>query len=700
MKIRSIKTRLALFVGIIILITISVVTFYSTIKMRNDAIKNATKQMITVSEVGAASIKSIVDKELARMEVHAINLDFIKKTEGFDRNKISIIYKGILERDENVIGYTVCYEPNKFDGKDNEYIGYPGYYSDGRFCVYWYREEGKIIKDDITSSFEEELKESGSEWWEVPKKTLKNYVFMDLFNIKGKSTLMLSALIPVIENGEFIGVICKDFISAFVQFEADKAKNSIFNGQCEVSIFDPKGNIAANTKDATSLGKSVNEVLPAEASEILQLLTNGKKQTYNKDEYFVSNLPIQFDGTDSNWLFTVRVPKSVITAEADSLMSVLLLFGIISLLVSIVLVILIVTSILKPLSQLIENSNKMRDGDLEVDFTTARNDEIGQLADSFETMNKKLKEIMRNIISGSNNFIISSKELSKTAQSISEGASEQASSVEEVSATIEEFTSNLEQNDFNASQAEKISIEAQNGILDVNKRTKKAVEANKQIATKIGIINDIAFQTNILALNAAVEAARAGDQGKGFGVVAAEVRKLAERSKLAADEIVSIANNSLILTEEASKKLEEMLPEIEKTTKLVKEIAQSNNEQSNGAQQVNHAIQQLNNVSQQNAAASEELATSAEEMNTQAEQIKSLISYFKLKQTEQKFEISNNFDYYKNDENVNNDINDENKINQTLIIKESRTKPEVYKTKGINLDLEKSDFDDQEFEKF
>lgn len=213
---------------------------------------------------------------------------------------------------------------------------------------------------------------------------------------------------------------------------------------------------------------------------------------------------------------------------------------------------------------------------------------------------------------------------------MSQGANEQASSVEEVSSTMEEITSNIEQNSSNSAQTEKISITARDGMLQVKEQTARAVEANREIYEKIKVINDIAFQTNILALNAAVEAARAGEHGKGFAVVAAEVRKLAENSKASAEEIIGLAENSFEITQQAGAKLEEMLPEIEKTTQLVQEISAAGIEMSNGSNQVNSAIQQLNEVTQQTAAASEELATGAEQLAGQADQLISTISFFNI----------------------------------------------------------------------
>ncbi len=167
-------------------------------------------------------------------------------------------------------------------------------------------------------------------------------------------------------------------------------------------------------------------------------------------------------------------------------------------------------------------------------------------------------------------------------------------------------------------------------MLDVKEKSEKATNANLLINDKIVIISDIALQTNILALNAAVEAARAGEHGKGFAVVADEVRKLAERSKLAAEEIVALSVNAKDLSDKASYSLSAIVPDIEKTVSLIKNITHASIEQSSGLRQVNSATQQLNQIAQQNAATSEELANTAEEMELQAEKLTKSVFYFKL----------------------------------------------------------------------
>jgi len=274
----------------------------------------------------------------------------------------------------------------------------------------------------------------------------------------------------------------------------------------------------------------------------------------------------------------------------------------------------------KPLEESISQIEKISNGDLSIEVKKSESkNELGILNNSVLTLVENLNGIIENVSLNAENLLAASQQLSSSSEVMSQGASEQASSIEEVSSTIEEITANIQQNADNSRQTEQISLNANDGITKVNEASQKSLASIKDIADKINIINEIARQTNILALNAAVEAARAGEHGKGFAVVAAEVRKLAERSQNSADEIVTLASDSVRLTEGAGTLTANILPEIEKTARLVQEISASSLEQNNGANQVNNAIQQLSGVTQQNAASSEELSTSAEELATQAE---------------------------------------------------------------------------------
>lgn len=311
------------------------------------------------------------------------------------------------------------------------------------------------------------------------------------------------------------------------------------------------------------------------------------------------------------------------------LIVVMIILGV---LVALLLSIMVTRNIMKDVggepAEVAKIANEVANGNLTIKIQNTEN--LTGIFAAIAVMTEKLKEIISHVVSGANNIASATEQMSSTSQELSQGASEQASSVEEISSSMEEMSSNIQQNTDNAQQTDKIATVATTSISKVSKASEESMESIKNIADKIGIINDIAFQTNILALNAAVEAARAGEHGKGFAVVAAEVRKLAERSKVAADEINVLAKNSVLVTEESTQLLTQIIPEIEKTAKLVQEIAAASLEQTSGTDQINNAIQQLNQVTQQNAAASEELATSAEEMASQAEQLQEIISYFKV----------------------------------------------------------------------
>lgn len=299
-------------------------------------------------------------------------------------------------------------------------------------------------------------------------------------------------------------------------------------------------------------------------------------------------------------------------------------------LIAILLGVLLAKSITRPVLKGVSLAQSLSSGDLNQSIDVNQADEVGALAAALKQMNEKLREVVGDVQSATDNMASGSEELSSAAEGLSQGATEQAASIEEVSSSMEQMTSNIRQNADNAQTTEGMAAKAAKDAEQGGRAVTETVGSMKLIAEKISIIEEIARQTNLLALNAAIEAARAGEHGKGFAVVAAEVRKLAERSGEAASEISDLSASSVEVAEQAGKMIGEIVPDIQKTAELVQEIAAASNEQNSGAEQINKAIQQLDQVVQQNASASEQMASTSNELAGQGQQLQQTMSFFRL----------------------------------------------------------------------
>jgi methyl-accepting chemotaxis protein len=297
---------------------------------------------------------------------------------------------------------------------------------------------------------------------------------------------------------------------------------------------------------------------------------------------------------------------------------------------AIILAWLLAHAITRPVAQAVKAAESLAEGDLSINLSSDSKDETGQLLTAMQAMVARLSHIITEVRGAADHLTSASSQISATSQSLSQASSEQAASVEQTSASMEQMNASVCQNTENAKITDGMATKAAKEAGEGGVAVKQTVGAMKQIADKIGIIDDIAYQTNMLALNAAIEAARAGEHGKGFAVVAAEVRKLAERSQVAAQEIGNLAAGSVQMAEKAGQLLDEIVPSIQKTSDLVQEIAAGSKEQSTGISQITTALSQLSQITQQNASASEQLAATAEEMNGQSEQLQQTMAFFKL----------------------------------------------------------------------
>jgi methyl-accepting chemotaxis protein len=328
--------------------------------------------------------------------------------------------------------------------------------------------------------------------------------------------------------------------------------------------------------------------------------------------------------------------------KSSRLFMIILVIG--SALSGLALGILITRSITRPLNSAVTVAQTVASGDLTSQITVNSKDETGMLLLALKEMNASLVKIVGEVRGGTDTIASASSQIASGNLDLSSRTEEQASSLEETASSMEELTSTVKQNADNARQANQLAVSAsevaEKGgtvVSQVVETMNSITESSKKIVDIIGVIDGIAFQTNILALNAAVEAARAGEQGRGFAVVASEVRNLAQRSAAAAKEIKSLIDSSVDkvdagskLVNEAGTTMGDIVDSVKRVTDIMSEITAASQEQTAGIEQINQAITQMDEVTQQNAALVEEAAAASQSLQDQASKLTDVVSVFKL----------------------------------------------------------------------
>ncbi|RLD74601.1 MAG: hypothetical protein DRJ10_16735 [Bacteroidetes bacterium] len=445
--------------------------------------------------------------------------------------------------------------------------------------------------------------------------------------------LMVTVITSLVQDGKYLGQTGIDLALENIQ----QMVQSINPFELSVAYLVASNNKIVAHTDNSLFNKDLFEINKGYESEFENALNQIKSNTaFNfelekgNEEFYISVLPIKVGEDGKHWALITETPLNVLIEKSNRLFRSTIIAGLIGLISLALIIYFLIDSITKRLLVAVKFAQKVSDGDLSSHIEFHDKDEIGQLAKSMNQMANKLKKMIKKITISSENMNTASSFISEYSSELSQGASGQAASAEEVMASIEEMGSNIHSNSENAQQTEKISNQTLIGVKNGSKSANQTLKSISEITEKISIINEISRQTNILSINAAIEAARAGQYGKGFGVVASEVKKLAERSQEAALSINELSVKGVDISALAEKELSTLVPEVEKTATLISEITNASREQSNGVDQIQSAVQSLTDVAQKNAAFSVELDDKAKILSKEADHLKAVINFFKI----------------------------------------------------------------------
>ncbi|MBN2758627.1 MAG: methyl-accepting chemotaxis protein [Bacteroidales bacterium] len=622
----SIKVKILLFVFSFTTLFFGLIIFFLSFNVKNNSIKDSKEIINTETKRYANLTQNIFDNAFSSAETYT---DAFLESRKLPQNVRDTLNKNILlrvlNRNPDYLSVALHYE---ISALDPNYKKKNGRVRNIAFKLNNESHFSQNIADtnnlDLTGLYYE-AREIAVNMVSVP--------YYDTHTPELAGILMVTIITALVEDGKYIGQTGIDLTLKKVQQMIQTIKPS----ESSIAYLVASNNSIVAHSDTSLFNKDFIEINKNYEKEFQYAIKKVKEnKSYNfeinkaGDELYVSFFPIKAGNDDRYWALVTETPISVFTQKSNRLFYITIFGGIIGILLFSLAIYFAINGITKKLILAINFAQEISDGNLSSRIDITSKDEIGQLAKSMNHMANKLKKMIQKINSSSDNMNNASSQISEYSAELSQLASGQAASAEEVMASIEEISANIHSNSENASQTEKISEHTLFGIKTGSESATETLEAIKEITNKISIINEISKQTNILSLNAAVEAARAGQYGKGFGVVANEVKKLAERSQEAANQINELSEKGINISSLAEKELSILIPDVEKTALLIREISTASNEQGNGIDQIGSAVQILTDIAQKNAAFSVNLDEKAKLLNKEAELLKTVIKFFKI----------------------------------------------------------------------
>lgn len=638
LKIKAL-TLTAVIVLMAFTLTIGLLTYQAT-TMQKEMVLQYTGQL---AKTQASQAAAHIEVALNAADTLSNTLSGIKSVNLTSRTAADALLKSVLEGNPSFLGVWTCWEPNAFDGKDAEYADKPGPDATGRFIPYWNRGAGSTAVEALVDYD----KPGAGDYYLLAKQSGETTLIEPyVYKVGGKDIVMTTVAVPIKVNGKFVGVVGIDLpldgfqsvISKIRPYETGFA-SLISNSGLYVGDVDEKnvGKDMGTSERAVMAKAAIKAGQEYEAHYFNEQLHTDVTSIY---------VPVHIGALKSVWSFAATVPDDKALAGVKKQRYVAVLLGLLSVIaVSVGLNFLISRLVLRPLggepADAAAIAARVAQGNLVGTIQLSNNDASSLMA-QLKHMQDNLARVVTTVRQGSHGVATASAEIAQGNQDLSARTESQASALEQTAASMEELSATVKQNADNARQANELaksasSIAGEGGeVMGQVINTMKGInDSSRKIADIIGVIDGIAFQTNILALNAAVEAARAGEQGRGFAVVASEVRSLAGRSAEAAKEIKRLIHDSeaqvdqgSALVDKAGNTMVTLVSAIKRVTDIMGEISAASSEQAQGVAQVGEAVTQMDQVTQQNAALVEQMAAAASSLQNQANELVNSMAVF------------------------------------------------------------------------